>query len=642
MRNIIKKKIKKEFCIKKNVLFADFETVVVSGLHYVSVYDIYDGNRHRCKSLESVSVDSVIHKSNDLVYSFIEDCFVYGSNSIVYFHNFGRFDSLFVLRNIDLSKYKVDIKMRDNIYYEIIIFFGDEKVTFRDSYLLFPSSLNEMALLFLNDKKKDFVHNYTVNDYLDMDKVRDIQEYCKHDVYLLYMSFNKYRDYVYDLFRIDICRVLTLSSLSLRIFLTYYYNDKTTPITHSEGNIDSFIRRAYKGGVVDVYKPILQNGYCYDVNSLYPYVMSKYKMPSMFIRYVKNENGSNSFDIENFFGFVEVDVVCKKMEIPFLTYFKKNVGLISPVGNWKGVYFSEEIKYALKLGYQFKYYSYVSFKSDTLFKEFVNTLYDLRVKSKGTPLDKIIKLILNSLYGRFGMINEVKKCLLLDSEKSEDYLNELLLAYDVKCYENVEANKTMVKFANKPVLDNIQFIEDMPLLDKLMNNYENSTRSLSSAVQISAAITAYARIEMYKYKLKYNVYYSDTDSIFTDSKIDENDIGNNLGQMKLEYKIKHGLFIAPKLYYIEKEDNSFIFKGKGIHAEYLKKEHYIELYQNIPVTFDIKQKIKGNTYNLFIKNIDKQITLTGVFNKREKIYDEIGNWIGTYPYYVKDLYEEDD
>lgn len=639
MRGIIKEKKKKEFYIARNVLFADFESVIVNSFHYITVYDIYDGVRHVCKSLQNICEDNIMSRSKDLICSFIDDCFTCGSNSIIYFHNFGRFDSLFVLRNIDISKYRVDIKMRDNIYYEIIVFFNNERITFRDSYLLFPSSLKEMALLFLNDKKKEFYHDYILEDYSKVDKVRDIEEYCKHDVYLLCMSFNRYREYIYSTFNMDICRTLTLSSFSLNLYLTYYYDEKKTPITHSEGNIDSFIRRSYKGGVVDVYKPLLENGYCYDVNSLYPYVMSKYKMPSTFIKYVKNECGSYDFDIENFFGFIEVDVFCKNLQIPFLTYYKKNVGLISPLGQWKGVYFSEEIKYALKLGYKFKYYSYVSFKSDILFDKFVNKLYDIRIQNKETPLDKIVKLILNSLYGRFGMENEIKKCLLLKTSTSKKYLNKILVTCDVNFCEDIEDDKTIVNFTNKPVLENLVFVENGLVIDKLLNDYENSTRSLNIAVHVAAAITAYARIEMYKYKLKYNVYYSDTDSIFTDSKLDENEIGDNLGQMKCEYSFKSGLFIAPKLYCIEKEGGMFIFKGKGIHSDYLKKEHYIQLYQGIPVNFNIKQKISGDFVNLFIKSKDKQITLTGISNKREKIYDKSNKWISTYPYYINELYE---
>lgn len=640
MKNIIKKsKSDKESYIKKKVLFADFETVIVDSFHYVSVYDLYDGEKHVCKSLENVKSNDLFALSRGLVLSFVEDCFVFAANSIIYFHNFGRFDALFLLRNLDVSKYKVNIKMRDNIYYEVSILYGKKKVVFRDSYLLFPSSLNDMSALFLNEKKKEFSHLYVISDYSNPVMVRDIKEYCKHDTYLLCESFGKYRKYVYNLFNLDICRTLSLSSLSLKIFLSRYYDDSITPITHIEGNIDSFIRRSYRGGVVDVYKPVLEDGFCYDVNSLYPYVMGKYLMPSTFIKHTRSDVAVEGFDINNFFGFVEVDVCCTDLEMPFLTYYKKDVGLISPLGQWRGVYFSEEIKYALSLGYSFKYYSSVSFKSDILFKDFVDSLYEIRCSNKGTPLDKILKFLLNSLYGRFGMMNEVRKCLLLDSNESKDYINRLLVLYDVKLLENIDENKTLLKFVNKPVYENIQYIEDISDVDKALSTYENAIQNMRTAVHISSAITAYGRIEMHKYKRKYNVYYSDTDSLFVDHKID--DAGDKLGQLKLEYPVKYGIFIAPKLYYIDKGDGSYVFKGKGINAKELNKEDYMKMYRGYSITVNVIRNFVGNIVTLLLKRVNTTVRVSGMSSKRHKVFNNNGNWIDTHPYYIDEFYDEE-
>ena len=40
-----------------------------------------------------------------------------------------------------------------------------------------------------------------------------------------------------------------------------------------------FFKKSYTGGAVDVYKPMGENIYRYDVNSLYPYVMKNYSTP---------------------------------------------------------------------------------------------------------------------------------------------------------------------------------------------------------------------------------------------------------------------------------------------------------------------------------------------------------------------------
>lgn len=71
-------------------------------------------------------------------------------------------------------------------------------------------------------------------------------------------------------------------------------------------------------------------------------------------------------------------------------------------------------------------------------------------------------------------------------------------------------------------------------------------RSLLISLPISIAVTAYARMELMKYKLsvKGSVLYTDTDSIFTTTPLDDYFIGNNLGQMKLEYIADKAIFIA--------------------------------------------------------------------------------------------------
>ncbi|YP_008992368.1 hypothetical protein Salmi_Mp102 (mitochondrion) [Salvia miltiorrhiza] len=77
-------------------------------------------------------------------------------------------------------------------------------------------------------------------------------------------------------YQIDIEGVMTLSSLSMKIFRQNSLNDQTFHIHIPTRNQDTFIRRGY---YVDVYKPYGENLYYYDVNSLYPFIMKSYPMP---------------------------------------------------------------------------------------------------------------------------------------------------------------------------------------------------------------------------------------------------------------------------------------------------------------------------------------------------------------------------
>ena len=81
-------------------------------------------------------------------------------------------------------------------------------------------------------------------------------------------------------------------------------------------------------------------------------------------------------------------------------------------------------------------------------------------------------------------------------------------------------------------------------------DYDNDSTKMNVSVGVASAITSYARIHMQQYlqNKDYNVYYTDTDSIVTDRPIDSTHIGKALGQMKLEYQISKGIFLAPKVY----------------------------------------------------------------------------------------------
>jgi hypothetical protein len=97
-----------------------------------------------------------------------------------------------------------------------------------------------------------------------------------------------------------------------------------------------------------------------------------------------------------------------------------------------------------------------------------------------------------------------------------------------------------------------------------------------SNVAIASAITAYARVELAKLMLdpRNPVFYHDTDSIIVQKPLNPEVVGEELGQMKLEYTIKEGIFAGPKLYAVIKGNNNVTIKAKGCGAEGLTYESY--------------------------------------------------------------------
>jgi hypothetical protein len=125
---------------------------------------------------------------------------------------------------------------------------------------------------------------------------------------------------------------------------------------------------------------------------------------------------------------------------------------------------------------------------------------------------------------------------------------------------------------NKSELDDY-FLVEVKTPDNMLE-VDSSTHNIN--VGVASAITAYSRILMTQFKNnpKINLYYSDTDSIYTDSDLDQTFISNKiLGKLKLENVIKKAIFLSPKVYYLETEDNKVIYKVKGL-------KHEIELTKN--------------------------------------------------------------
>lgn len=76
---------------------------------------------------------------------------------------------------------------------------------------------------------------------------------------------------------------------------------------------------------------------------------------------------------------------------------------------------------------------------------------------------------------------------------------------------------------------------------------------LNISLPISAAVTAYARMNIYQYKNSVvspggTLYYSDTDTVFTSIPIPEDMVSADLGMMKLEYQAEKAIFLAPVSY----------------------------------------------------------------------------------------------
>ena len=637
-------KLKSESKNKKFLTFyCNFETIIIDNAHYVTCYSITGNNMCKSSVINIDHSDQLISNSDLLVNEFLSECINICKSSskkvktIFFFHSLNKFDSFFLLKNLT-SVYNFNIKLitRNNSVYKIIA--ENEtlnfKLEFRDSFLLLPISLEEISNVFcINNKKYVFELSNKIESYTDDQTFKqELVDFCISNSKILQEGFEKFLWYIRDVLVLEPLNCLSLPGLALRYFRLNYYDSENTPIERLSENKDSFIRKSYRGGIVEVFKPHLIDGFHYDVNSLYPYVMKTFPMPVGIGKWV------NNIDITTFFGFVKVEVTCPEtLEKPFLNFYDSKLGLISPTGTWVETYFSEEIKHALTLGYKFKYINGISYEKGIVFNDFIDKIYKIRLNTeKNSPLNTLMKLLMNSLYGRFGMQTSMIQSKIINPIELQNYIS----LYDVKDISEI-GEKLLISFEPKILINKLDTLLTNNIID--ISQYSklpsfSSSINESSAVQIASAITAYARIFMdnFKQNTYLDVYYSDTDSIYCKNALNSNYVSSiNLGSFKLENKLDEALFVAPKIYMLKTAKKETILKCKGLSSSLLTENDLRDIYnESSNVIKKVVTYFRRDFKNLSVLEKEHFLNISAKLLKRKKIFKN-KIWTDTAPLKIK-------
>ena len=276
----------------------------------------------------------------------------------------------------------------------------------------------------------------------------------------------------------------------------------------------------------------------------------------------------------------------KDLKHPFLLVHYKN-RTVAGLGKFVGVYYTREIQHALKLGYKIKIINGFYFsKSEILFDKYVDSLYELRTQySKGDPMNIISKLLLNSLYGRMSLDDRHNDIKVYDFKEFKALLENDEYSSKIEHWDEFkEARKMLVE----------------TIFDRYTNDFNsNYEDNHMSSIGISAAVTAEARIFMDQFKNnpELELYYTDTDSIFTTSSPEDMEklfpgiiSSKGLGKLKHEYTIINAIFLSPKCYWLELEDGNKVIRIKGVKREFIE-----EALNNYSLTFE-------NFSNLLVKD----------------------------------------
>ena len=538
-------------------------------------------------------------------------------------------------------------------------------ITFKDSMLMLPLSLSQLSKSFkiespkgsfpflLNDLNyngqfPDFKfftsltlieYNKFKNEFMNVNKIWDFKieaiKYCKLDCLSLYQVMSKFSNLVYKEFKVDPFSVLTLPSLAMRIWKTFYMPKDTVYQLHGLPELN--IRKSYTGGAVDVYIPTFTSTnesdmlYVCDVNGLYPNEMKNLMPigePVAFLGDIRK------IDSEAF-GFFYCKIKSPEyLEHPILQRSIKvdnKKSTIAGLGSWEGWIFSAEMDNAMKYGYTFEILRGYEFKKGNIFSTYVDKMYALRMQyPKGDAMNLIAKLLMNSLYGKFGMNNIITKVKIINNKEE---LNKYLEKYNSNILD-------IVYLDNYVVLTYITY-EFIPNGD---HNYLPSFEfnyGMDVNVAIASAITSYARIYMSSIKNNplFKLFYTDTDSGVVDKPLPSEMVGPELGKFKLEHKINKAVFLAPKVYGFIDDTNTEIIKVKGLTKNTINKITLLDL-EELLMKDSIKQFSQEKGFkNIYESNILRKeliYTLKSTSNKRNPIYLN-NKFIGTKPFNYNEI-----
>jgi hypothetical protein len=336
------------------------------------------------------------------------------------------------------------------------------------------------------------------------------------------------------------------------------------------------------------------------------------------------------FESAGAFGFFYCKITSPEyLEHPILQRrIKTAQGLrtIAGLGTWEGWILSSEMENAIKYGYTFEIIKGYLFEKGDLFSGYVDRMYNLRKQyAKSHAMNLIAKLLMNSLYGKFGM-------------KLESTTVDI---YNVSTDEAMHEFEEMLGAFGESIQDYIQ-IDDSYIIvrDSLINlkydKNEDVYHGLDVNIAIASAITSHARVHMsiFKNNSDFNLFYTDTDSAVIDKALPEYKVGGELGQVKLEHTIDRAVFLAPKTYALISDEGTEVIKVKGITPAVAENIHINDLEHLL-----IQDSSKEFTQEKWFKKViegeinvsDVAYTLKVTSNKRALIYVD-GIFEGTRPY----------
>lgn len=273
---------------------------------------------------------------------------------------------------------------------------GKRKVYFVDSLNFFQGALAEWGgAIGLPKLKADLIRGTD----------RAVSAYCHRDVEILVTLFDSW---------IALVRSQDFGGLSVTVgsqSMTAFRHRlmKHSIYFHDNADVTALEREAYYGGRVECFRVgrLPPGRYTFlDVNSMYPYVMARNDYPTGLRDHVRGGRPAEVLDAAGA-GAVVARVL---VEVPRpVVPVRRDGKTLFPVGRFWTALTTPDLSAVARIGRILEVDAYATYDARPIFREFVREMYRLRqgFAADGKPLwSRLVKLMLNSLYGKFGQRSE--------------------------------------------------------------------------------------------------------------------------------------------------------------------------------------------------------------------------------------------
>ena len=324
-----------------------------------------------------------------------------------------------------------------------------------------------------------------------------LRDYNALDCRILYTAIMRLQD---ELLALGGLLMPTIASSALMLFRCAFL-ERDIDTDH---RLNEKMRESYIASRVEVIQAECGEADYYDINSSFPFSMTE-KLPAAFLGESKTWDEHRPTDI------IKATVTIPKMHIPPIPVRIQTKGyrrVFFPTGTFTRWMTTPDVRMVLNSGGTIerihKVYRFDEFHE---MGNYVQAVYEMRRRTDD-PFSRIVyKLLMNSLYGKFG--------------------------------ESSDKQKVLINPKRKPKNATPGLIKGVWFVDEVVN-------VAHAHVPIAAHITANSRGLITEYLQESdNAYYCDTDSIVTTSSFET---GDKLGELKHEKHIESGTFLAPKLY----------------------------------------------------------------------------------------------